>query len=454
MADDKSTGNIIEDKPNHRKVKKVLIITYYWPPSGGPGVQRWLKFVKYLPQFGYEPVVLTVNPDAATYPVRDISLLAEVPENLKVYHTQTREPYYWYQKLTGKQQVPYSGFSNEPGDGFFSKLSRFVRGNLFIPDARVGWNRYAIAKAADLINSFQIELLITTSPPHSTQLAGLEIKKQFPGIKWIADLRDPWTDIFYYDKMLHLPFVKRKDLKLEKQVLQNADAVITVSKFVRKLFQKKMEFSVRNKIELITNGFDPEDFAKKDYYPDNEYFTIAYVGTLADSYDLSGFINSLENIKEFWTPKLRVRFTGSVSDYWKSRLSNHLGEMVSFSEHVDHQQAIHHMQSADMLLLVIPRIAHNEGIVTGKIFEYIAALRPVLGIGPQKGDAAALLDSTSTGKVFDYHESQKMTSFILQHAGKEKDWFPNRERIAKFSRIAQTEKLVHIMRSLTQDNFS
>ncbi len=426
-------------------MKKVLILTYYWPPSGGPGVQRWLKFVKYLPDLGYEPIIITVDPAKATYPVIDDSLLSEVPDELKVIRTSTREPYNLYKKLSGRIQVPYSGFTNEMSDGFFSRISRFIRGNLFVPDARIGWNPFAIEKAAEIIREHNIEFLITTSPPHSTQLAGLELKKKFPDIRWIADLRDPWTDIFYYNKMLHLPHIKQKDLKLEKSVLRNADAVVTVSDFISRIFSEKPGTDCEGKVHVITNGFDPEDFIKTDVKPDPAFFTLAYVGTISDEYLLSGFINAFERVVEKSEKKARIIFTGNISNRWKEPLERRLGNSLSFSGHVDHHEAVKRMQMADMLLLVIPDIAQNEGIITGKLFEYLAASRPVLGIGPLEGDAAKVLEKTATGKMFSYHDHENISAFILQYALKEKEWFPDNDQINNFSRKVQTEKLVQVM---------
>jgi glycosyltransferase involved in cell wall biosynthesis len=428
-------------------MKKVLILTYYWPPSGGPGVQRWLKFVKYLPDLGYEPIIVTVDPGKATYPVTDESLLSEVPADLQVIRTATREPYGLYKKFSGRKQVPYSGFTNESSSGFFSKVSRFIRGNLFVPDARIGWNSFAIEKAAEIIREHKIEVLITTSPPHSTQLAGLELKKMFPEIRWIADLRDPWTDIFYYNKMLHLPHIRKKDQKLEKSVLRNADAVVTVSDFISRIFSEKPGADCKDKVHVITNGYDPEDFLKPSVKPDPAYFTIAYVGTISDEYFLSGFINAFEKVVDKPGSKARIMFTGNISNRWKEPLENKFGNSVYFSGHVDHHEAVKRMQMADMLLLVIPDIAQNEGIITGKLFEYLAASRPILGIGPLTGDAAMVLEKTATGKMFSYNDHENISAFILQYALKEKEWLPDQDQINNFSRKVQTEKLVQVMES-------
>jgi glycosyltransferase involved in cell wall biosynthesis len=429
-------------------MKKVLILTYYWPPSGGPGVQRWLKFVKYLPEPGYEPIIITVDPAKATYPITDETLVNEVPGELEVIRTSTREPYGLYKKLSGKKQVPYSGFTNESSNGFFSKISRFIRGNLFVPDARIGWNSFAVKKAAEIIKKYNIGVLITTSPPHSTQLAGLELKKMFPEIRWIADLRDPWTDIFYYSKMLHLPHIKRKDQKLERTVLRNADEIITVSDFISKILSEKPGADCKDKVHVITNGFDPDDFLKADVKPDPEFFTLAYVGTVTDEYILSGLISAFENVIDKLGNKARILFTGNISKRWQEPLENKLGHAVSFKGHVDHDEAVKRMQMADMLLLVIPNIAQNEGIITGKLFEYLAASRPILGIGPLNGDAALVLEKTATGKMFSYHDHENISTFILQYALKEKEWFPDQDQIQQYSRKSQTEKLVQLMEKL------
>jgi len=428
-------------------MKKLLIITYYWPPSGGPGVQRWLKFSTYLAQMGYEPFVVTVNPDEATFPVADQTLAHQVSEKVKVFHTSTREPYALYKKISRRRQVPYSGFSNEQKSSVFSTLSRFIRGNLFVPDARVGWNRFAISKARQLIKEQQISTVITTSPPHSTQLAGLQLKKEFPHINWITDLRDPWTDIFYYNKMLHLPFVKSRDLALEKRVLQGADSVITVSDYIKQKLAGKISEQSSSKFQVITNGFDPEDFKDlqlpvKKSHP--AIFTIGYIGTLADDYDLSGFITAVKQWQKQSQQLFLLKFTGSLSGKWKEQLNQNLGHHIKIQGHTTHQEALIRMQEADLLLLVIPDIEQNRGIVTGKIFEYMASGKQILGIGPTDGDAARILEQTGTGKMFHYHDTDGIARFISHVADPTQTWQANFEAINEFSRKTLTEKLIRL----------
>jgi glycosyltransferase involved in cell wall biosynthesis len=426
-------------------MEKVLIATYYWPPSGGPGVQRWLKFARYLLQFGYKPVILTVDPEFATYPIRDESLLNQVPAEIEVNTTRTSEPYALYRKLMGKKQVPYSGFTNDENPGMGGAIARFIRGNFFLPDARVGWNKFAFKKALELIDRHDIKTVITTSPPHSTQILGLNIKRHRPSVKWIVDLRDPWTDIFYYKKMLHLPFIKRKDARLEKKVLMNADGIITVSKHLANIFKSKVSVDACPPINVITNGFDPDDFGKDSITnPQDDILTIGYTGTLSDEYDLSGFLSALSGISGKIQKTVKLNFTGSIISYWRERLSKLDNKIeISFSEHVSHDEAIRQMHRSDLLLLIIPSIAGNKGIVTGKIFEYIASGRPVLGIGPVDGDAADILSVTQRGRMFDYHDVGGIKDFICSNLSR----YQNIEKnlVYQYSRPALTEKLVNFI---------
>src|SRR5690554_3849698 len=219
-------------------MKNVLIITYYWPPSGGAGVQRWIKFVKYLTQMGANPIVLTVDPAYATYPQLDHTLEADIPPQTRIFRTKSFELYALYKKVSSNKEVPYGGFANTKKVDVKEKIIRFLRGNLVIPDPRKGWNNYAIAKAKELIQQYNIDTVITTSPPHSTQLIGLKLKKEL-NIKWVADLRDPWTDIYYFKQMYPTFIAKAIHKSIERQVLTKADKVITVSPALKQLFDLK-----------------------------------------------------------------------------------------------------------------------------------------------------------------------------------------------------------------------
>jgi glycosyltransferase involved in cell wall biosynthesis len=389
-------------------MNKVLIITYYWPPSGGAGVQRWLKFAKYLPESGHEPVILTVDPQFAAYPVTDNSLLNEVPLALKIHKTRATDYFAIYRK--DKSKIPTAGFAGNTDDSFKGKLLRFIRGNFFIPDPRKGWNSFAFKKACELIEAEGIKDIITTSPPHSTQLIGLKLKKKYPTINWIADLRDPWTDIYYYELFYPTFISKSIDRKLEKSVLKNADRIITVGKSLRDSFILK-ENSISDKSVVIPNGYDAEDFAGLTSASPQK-FTISYIGTLSDTYPVGGFLKALEDFSSKGNDYF-LRFVGTVSPVWKETILSKTKEnSVEFISYTDHRSAIKYMSESSLLLLIIPDHRSNKTIITGKIFEYIATGKPVLCLGPANGDAAAVLESAKAGFTVDYNNTKAIVEFL------------------------------------------
>ena len=388
---------------------KVLIVTYYWPPGSGAGVQRWLKFSKYLAKLGWKPVILTVDPDFAVYPAIDQSLNDEITPGLAVYKTRARNYFRLYKK--DKSKIPSAGFAIDEETGFFSRFTRFVRGNLFIPDPRKGWNRHAFEKACEIIESQKIDRLITTSPPHSTQLIGLRIKKRYPEIRWIADLRDPWTDIYYYDKFYPTFFSRKIDCRYEKSVLKSADRIITVGNLLKELFSSKIP-GIGEKISVISNGYDEEDF--KGLNPSiPEIFTISYIGTLPDSYPLYGFLNALKLLRSSGRD-FRLKFIGFVSPAQRDLIASALEKSeAEYIQYVDHRAAISYMLDSSALLLIIPDHVSSRSIITGKLFEYIAAGKPVICIGPADGDAANILEETGHGKTFNYGDSGGISDYLM-----------------------------------------
>jgi glycosyltransferase involved in cell wall biosynthesis len=421
-------------------LKKVLIITYYWPPSGGAGVQRWLKFAKYLPDFGYEVHVLTVRPDRATYPQSDESLLKQVPKNVTVHCTDATNPFAIY-SVFGKG-APSSGFANDDVSGFkglIKTLARFVRGNVFIPDPRKGWNRFAIEKANELIDTLGIETVITTSPPHSTQLIGLELKRK-KNIRWIADMRDPWTKIYYVSELLQTKWAQRKNTDWERQVLENADKVVTVSHTLAAEFCELAQALQRENVKVIPNGFDEDDFQVS--VPLEKQFTIGYMGTITEQYDISSLLSAIGS----GNLDVGLRFIGDV----QAGLRNRVGEVAArceFTGYLNHDKAIEKAASCSILLLVIPKVEANKGILTGKIFEYLALKRPILAIGPIDGDAARILNETGAGMMFDYSDEHGISKFLNEkviqfQTGQQ---LSDSSVIHKYSRRGLTGQLVRIL---------
>ena len=425
-------------------MKKILIITYYWPPSGGAGVQRWLKFVKYLPEFGWEPVILTVDPRYASYPQRDESLAAEIEPNCKVYTTKSFELYNLYKWISGKKEVPYGGFANESKEGLFQKVSKFLRGNFLLPDPRRGWNKYALKKAAELIMQFNIETVVTTSPPHSTQLIGLSLKRQF-NIRWIADLRDPWTDIYYYNQFKHTTLARNIDLRYERQVVENADLVVTVSEDVKLIFAGKSTLDIAAKTVVIPNGFDDDDFNIKQV-PVETKKVITYTGTISEAYPVDCFLEALCGLDEELKSQILIRFVGKVPPSVVQKFRNTQLE-IELVGYVDHPKSIEYLLRSNLLLLIIPDVKNNNGILTGKFFEYLAAQKPILAIGPKEGDLAKIIQDTHCGELFDYQDSEGMRLFLeanLNHTA----IISNGEKAGEYSRKQLTRKIAQLLNPL------
>jgi glycosyltransferase involved in cell wall biosynthesis len=389
-------------------MNKVLIVTYYWPPSGGAGVQRWLKFAKYLPEFGWEPIIITVDPQKAAYPVTDYSLGEELPSGLRVYTTAATDYFSIYKK--DKSKIPSAGFASSVDNTFKGKVLRFIRGNFFIPDPRKGWNKYALKQASELIDKEGIKHVITTSPPHSTQLIGLKIKKRYPFIKWIADLRDPWTDIYYYQQFYPTPLSKLIDAGYEKNVLKSADKILTVGLSLKNTYTLKAK-DLEGKIEVIPNGFDEDDFKEAELVNPPE-LTITYVGTLSDIYPVEGLITALQKLKREGK-KFTLRFVGSVSGKCRQLILSGLHDTsIEFLPYVIHSEAVKYMMCSTLLLLIIPDHKSNKSILTGKLFEYVASGKPILCLGPSDGDAAEIINKCRAGITVAYNDYEKISEFI------------------------------------------
>jgi glycosyltransferase involved in cell wall biosynthesis len=419
-------------------VKKVLVITYYWPPSGGSGVQRWLKFVKYFRDFGVEPIVLTVDPDFATYPNYDFTLVDEIPEGIEIYKTIAKSPFALYSRVSQKE-VPKVGFAGEKNVGMLEKLLRFVRGNFFIPDARIGWNRFALEKAREILQANDIECVITTSPPHSTQLIGLALKNEF-NVKWIADLRDPWTEIYYNKELYRTAFAKKKDYRLEQACLKKADKIVVVSQDIKRHFGANRT-EILAKISVIPNGFDAADFLELNHKEIPESKVIRYIGNLGEQYPTSGFLQAFAQLLQK-DAEWKLEFIGNCHQGVKQKVAQlGLSNSVEFISYVDHKLAVQYMQTASLLLMIIPEIENNNGILTGKLFEYLATGKPILNIGPKDGDAATILSENAVSITLDSNESEKMVEFILNSQDKSESI----TRSEKFSRRNLTKEMAELI---------
>jgi glycosyltransferase involved in cell wall biosynthesis len=432
---------------------RLLVLTYYWPPSGGAGVQRCLKWVKYLPALGVEPTVITVDPDQASYPVRDESLLREVPPSVRVIRTATLEPFESYQKLTGRA-VPHGGFANEGKPSAVQQAMRFVRGNFFLPDPRRGWNRYALAAVDKLLAAGEkFDAVLTSSPPHSTQLIGLEIQRKY-GLRWLADLRDPWTDIYYTKDLHRTPPAAWLDARYERQVLTKADAVLVTSPETERLFRRKLPDLAKGKIVVLPNGYDEPDFQQPSA-PPTDCLHLTHTGTISARYRIDNLLKAIAETQQRY-PRVpwRLRFVGQVDAGVRAQVAAAgLSDVTEFLPFVPHQQSVAYLMTSSALLMAIPDVALNRGILPGKVFEYLAARKPVLCVGPAGSDADNVLREAGAGQALPYDDYALMLSTLEQLA---QQWQqnPNLDLTdttpAHYSRRGQAAQLAELVRALSR----
>lgn len=432
-------------------MNRVLIITYYWPPAGGPGVQRVVKFVKYLPQFGWHPTVLTVR--SGEYQAIDESLERDITQDVRVIRTSTLEPFSMYKKFTGRstdESIPAGFVGDSSKKSLTEKLARAVRMNLFLPDARIGWKPFAEKAAKQLIGSEKPDIILTSSPPQTVQLIGGSIKKILH-VPWIADFRDPWTDIYYYEQSERSAWADYIDRRMEKNVLRQVDCISSVSREIVDLLQSKVKHTIDSMV--LPNGYDPEDFAQATSVDRNK-FKISHIGKLSETQPIDSMVDAIVQAMEV-NPDLRndlsIRFIGSLAAPQKSVMQTQLVDRIAFEDYKPHSEVVGDMQQAALLFLIIPQTERNEGILTGKLFEYIGAKRPILAIGPKNGAAARVIQDLESAKMFDYEETDFMCDWILDIYRRWKNGeslYVNAEHANSYSRIVQVQQLAKKMREL------
>ncbi len=384
---------------------KVLIITYYWPPAGGSGVQRWLKFVKYLRDFGIEPIVYTVkNPN---YDFTDESLSKDIPKGITVLRHPIFEPNNFF-----KKKKESAGFLSE-NPSLLGKIKKYIRANYFIPDARKFWIKPSVKFLEKFLSeNDDVRTIISTGPPHSTHLIAMKLKEKFP-LKWIADFRDPWTDIDYFHK---LPLTKKSIEKhhlLEKKVLQTADKLIVVGDTMKKNYQK-----LTNNVITITNGYDTENTEHDKPILDTK-FTLTHIGLMNADRNPTILWETLSEIcgenKDFQKDFL-LQLIGNIDESVLKNIEKHqLNGNVKILNYIPHSEVINYQKKSQTLLLIVNNVPSAKGIITGKIFEYLQAKRPIVAIAPTDGDLAVILSKTNAGKTVDFNQKEALKSCLLEH---------------------------------------
>ena len=427
-------------------MKKVLIITYYWIPSGGAGVQRWVKFAKYLRQYGWEPIIYT--PENPEYPSIDHSFEKDIPADITVLKTPIWEPYNVYRNLTGKKnQAINAGFISEnKKQGWKDKLSIWIRGNFLIPDPRRFWIKPSVGFLSDYLKENPVDAIITTGPPHSMHLIGMGLKKNFPSLPWVADFRDPWTNIDFYKDLNLTWFADKIHHKLEREVLQKADTVLVVSRGMEEEFAPMKP----KKLQVITNGYDESDVQVGTLALDGR-FSISHIGTL----------NAARNPRIVWKvlseicaenvdfkKDLQIQLVGKVDFSVLEDIQSYgLQEQLLKIDYLSHSEAIAKQNSSQVLMLLINQSGNAKGILTGKFFEYLAAKRPILAVGPTDGDAAVVLNETGAGVIVDFADEQETKTVIQNYYNQYKKGTLSvqSESVERFSRRSLTGELTGLL---------
>lgn len=426
---------------------KVLIITYYWPPSGGAGVQRWLKFVKYLRYFGWEPVIYT--PSNPEFPLTDDTLAHDIPDGIEVISTPIWEPYEFYKKLTGKKSSTKinSGFlTHKKSPGFIEKLSVWIRGNFFIPDARKFWIKPSIRFLIKYLGDNPVDAVVSTGPPHSMHLIALGIKQRL-NIPWLADFRDPWTDIDYYKDMKISSFADNKHKKFELRTIKGCNAMVVVSRDMKENYERMGG----NNVHLITNGFDPGDMDIPNVVRDTK-FSISHIGTLPPSLNLKGLwhvLSELSGLLPHFRNDLEIKLIGKVDkSVTDDLIALNLGDQLTRIEYVSHDKVGTLMKQSAILLLAINKDSPNaRGILTGKFFEYLASSRPIIAIGPADGDLERILNESEAGFISEYNDLKQIKKIVLMFYEKylANDLTNNPKGIEKYSRKNLTAELAAVL---------
>ncbi len=429
-------------------MKRVLIITYYWPPSAGSGVQRWLKFSKYLPENGWQPVIYT--PENPSYQVKDDSLLKDIPSEVEIIRTPIWEPYGFYQKLRGGKADKNlnNGILETKQGGFFSKVSSWVRGNVFIPDPKIFWVNKSVSFLSKYLKENAVDVIISTGPPHSMHLIALGLKKHI-NIPWIADFRDPWSKLDLLDDYNISKSSRKKYEYLEKQVLTRSDICLTVSNNWGKMFSQLGA----SRVEVITNGYDAEDVKLENVVSDK--FIVSHFGLLNHMRNPKYFWRALNDLcaeNEYFRTKLELHLGGTLDGGVLDELNQleHLKPCLSVHPYISHEEVLRWYSKSSLLLLLTFESEVGKGNIPGKLFEYLAMNKPVIAFGHKGGDVAEILSQSETGWNFEYQmvnvESIKKT--ILESFNSLPNPNENHE-FEKFNRESLTKRVVNLLDNIT-----
>jgi len=423
--------------------KKILIISYYWPPAGGPGVQRWLKFAKYLPEFNISPVLFV--PENANYPINDNSLNSEVSKDLEIIKLPIFELSNFFPSLKSLNSIRSGNISKNKNQSILQKVVFFIRGNFFIPDMKIFWKRNSVNFLKNYLSENNIETIITTGPPHSIHLIGLELKRKL-NINWISDFRDPWVNLNYLNRFHLLPFVKEYHKRLRDKVINNSDAVIVTSKRLKDLYSE-----INSSIFQVTNGYD----YNKPVIKLDKKFSISHVGSLYNERNpefLWDIIDELSENLQGFKEDLQINLIGNNNKKIKQNLSKRVfNDCVVCYDYVEHKKAIEFMCSSQVLLMLEVDDDESSYAIPGKLFDYLNSNRPIISIGPEKSEVREILSNTGSGKFFNYKDYNSLKLYIeklYENYVNNLSFSENNYNIDNYNRKNLTSKLVEVINKI------
>ncbi len=436
-------------------MKHVLIVTYYFPPSGGPGVQRVLKFTQYLLEFGWRPVILTVRD--ADYPARDESLLQEIPSEAIVFRTPILEPYDLYRRLTGKKKGTPVDVNTIPRPGekrsVQERFAEFIRATMFIPDARIGWLRPAVKEAMSIIREHDIKAIYSSSPPYTCAMIARKLKRK-TGLPWIAGFRDPWTGFLSTPKRWWLPAMI--DRHFERTVFSECDKMDVAWEGILKDFHRKYPAIPTDKAHHLPNGFDSKDFPAVEVL-DREHFTVTYTGSLYGKRNPAKFFAAVASLVEAGridVNKIRLRFIGRFGAEVREMFEHPvLRSAIVVQEYMPHAESVRHLFESDALLMIVDDFQGNEEIVPGKVYEYIGSGRPVITLAPI-GAVTKVIEETQSGRCARSQDIAGIADIMLDMY---EQWLEGRlgsdqrrELVRQFERREVTRKLAGLLDELAE----
>lgn len=439
--------------------KTVLVVTYYWPPAGGIAVQRITKFCKYLTEFGWNPIILTVA--NGNFESIDKSLLKDIAHIEYVYRASSIEPHTLYnvigRLIKTKSATNGDTFKKHPKRSKYTTISDYIRLNLFIPDTRIGWLFNAYRSGKNIITKHKPNLIFSTAPPYTTHLVAMKLHKH-SGIPWIADFRDPWVESTLYNTVKRLGIVKAINRSLERKVVSEATAVTFTGPKLRDHYIDESNYDFSKKAYVISNGYDPHDIPDINTETSDKFY-ITYFGSLyARRYHPVIFetIGQLVKNNHSLAKNLCLRFIGNVDTAIRSTLLTLLpNNNLEFHNYMPYKKAIRSLYSPQLLLLIVDKVPFNDNITLGKIFDYLPTGNPILGVAPLNGDTAQLVGATQSGSVFEYDDRQSISAYVMK---KYKAWEEGHLKhtskyLANYQREHLTEQLAAIFNKTSNQDF-